>query len=228
MSNYSKSLVLGSVLAAATMASSATFADVTANIGVTSNYLWRGVTQSADLSAVSGGLDYSHESGFYAGTWASSLSGSQYEQDLYLGYSGEVSGFSYDVGYIMYMYPIDDTVEADFSEVQATVGYGPVSLYVAKQVGAEASGVKNDGTYVSLNLSGEINKDFGYSLTAGSYTGKDVEATFGDTYTHYAVAISKGDFTFSYEKNNLDNAVIDTWVTAAKDPRVVMSWSKEL
>lgn len=45
-------------------------AEVTANIAASSNYYWRGITQTDDGAAVSGGLDYSNESGFYAGTWS--------------------------------------------------------------------------------------------------------------------------------------------------------------
>ncbi|WP_295881673.1 TorF family putative porin [uncultured Thiohalocapsa sp.] len=44
-----------------------------ANIGAVSNYMWRGVTQTGDQAAVQGGLDVAHESGFYAGTWASNI-----------------------------------------------------------------------------------------------------------------------------------------------------------
>jgi uncharacterized protein (TIGR02001 family) len=44
-----------------------------ANIGAVSNYIWRGVTQTQDGAAVQGGLDVAHESGFYAGTWASNI-----------------------------------------------------------------------------------------------------------------------------------------------------------
>jgi uncharacterized protein (TIGR02001 family) len=44
-----------------------------ANIGAVSNYIWRGVTQTGDQAAVQGGLDVGHESGFYAGTWASNV-----------------------------------------------------------------------------------------------------------------------------------------------------------
>jgi hypothetical protein len=44
-----------------------------ANIGAVSNYMWRGVTQTGDQAAIQGGLDVSHESGFYAGTWASNI-----------------------------------------------------------------------------------------------------------------------------------------------------------
>jgi hypothetical protein len=44
-----------------------------ANIGAVSNYIWRGVTQTGDQAAIQGGLDVAHESGFYAGTWASNI-----------------------------------------------------------------------------------------------------------------------------------------------------------
>ncbi len=44
-----------------------------ANVGVVSNYLWRGVTQADDGPAVQGGVDYAHSSGFYLGTWVSNI-----------------------------------------------------------------------------------------------------------------------------------------------------------
>ncbi len=47
--------------------------DFSANIGAVSNYIWRGVSQTGDGAAVQGGLDVGHESGFYAGTWASNI-----------------------------------------------------------------------------------------------------------------------------------------------------------
>lgn len=47
--------------------------NISANIGAVSNYMWRGVTQTQDGAAIQGGLDFSHSSGFYAGTWASNV-----------------------------------------------------------------------------------------------------------------------------------------------------------
>ena len=47
--------------------------NISANIGAVSNYMWRGVTQTQDGAAVQGGLDFKHESGFYAGTWVSNV-----------------------------------------------------------------------------------------------------------------------------------------------------------
>ncbi|MBK5970053.1 MULTISPECIES: TorF family putative porin [Thiorhodovibrio] len=53
-----------------------------ANIGAVSNYMWRGVTQTSDGAAVQGGVDAAHESGFYAGTWASNIDWDNGAQDV--------------------------------------------------------------------------------------------------------------------------------------------------
>jgi len=225
MKKMTHSLVLGSVVAASSLISGVALAEVTANVGVTSNYIWRGVTQSGNDSAVSGGLDYGHDSGIYVGTWTSSLAYTgNYELDLYAGYAGEAGGFSYDVGLIQYMYPFGDNVEADFMEAQVSAGFGPATLYVAKQISAEASGLENDGLYISLSAETELNKDFSISGTVGKYSGDDVKAAFGDEYTHYKVAVSKGDISFAIEKNNIDNATLPD----LDNPVVTVSWSKEL
>ena len=67
---------------------------LSANIGVASNYIWRGTTQTQDDPAVSGGLDYALENGLYVGTWVSNVdfgtSKPNYEWDIYGGYGGEV------------------------------------------------------------------------------------------------------------------------------------------
>ncbi|MGD8932676.1 MAG: TorF family putative porin, partial [Chromatiales bacterium] len=93
--------------------SSTAFAEVSMNLGVTSNYVWRGVTQTDDKPAISGGVDWSGDSGLYAGAWASNVDfGSccetTYELDLYGGYKGEISDFGYDAGLIYYTYDPDD------------------------------------------------------------------------------------------------------------------------
>lgn len=229
MKQMNKSIVLGSVLAA-TMVSGAAMAELSTNIGATSNYIWRGVTQSGDDSAISGGIDYGHESGAYAGTWTSNLGGGQYELDLYAGYAGEAGEISYDVGIIQYRYPISD-VKLDFTEVQASVGFGPASLYVAKTIGTEDGDADGDGLYIALSAETEVAKDYTAGITLGSYTGDDIEATFGDTYKHFAVTLSKGDFTFAIEKNDISDADLDgdgtDDVVDLDDPRVTVSWGKE-
>src|SRR5690349_14450604 len=47
---------------------------LTANVGLFSEYIFRGISQTGGKPAVQGGFDYAHSSGFYAGTWASNIS----------------------------------------------------------------------------------------------------------------------------------------------------------
>jgi uncharacterized protein (TIGR02001 family) len=96
-------------------------AAVSGNLGVTTDYVWRGTSQSGGNSAISGGFDYAGE-GYYAGVWTSSTSGAQ-ETNFYAG--TDISGF--DVGVISYEYSNAATGDA----VEAYVGYSLlVSIYL--------------------------------------------------------------------------------------------------
>src|SRR5207237_1081318 len=46
----------------------------TANVGLFSEYIFRGISQTGGRPAVQGGFDYAHASGLYLGTWASNIS----------------------------------------------------------------------------------------------------------------------------------------------------------
>ncbi len=189
-------------------------AELTANIGVTNNYLWRGVTQTDDNAAVSGGLDYSSDSGFYAGTWASNVDfgESGYELDIYAGFAGEVGDVGYDVGYIYYAYPTFDG--SDFEEIYLRGSFGQFAAGIAYQIDAEFT----DENYIYIDAAYDIplNDDYTLSLKAGHYDLQDD----GDDYAHFGVAVSKGEFSLGLEKNDIDGGNAD-------DPRVVISWSRE-
>jgi len=97
----------------------------TGNVGIFSQYIFRGLTQTNREPALQGGFDYSHSSGFYAGTWASKISwlkenfssvagtagqysgGGSLEWDFYGGYKSNFgkSDFTYDLGLLYYYYP---------------------------------------------------------------------------------------------------------------------------
>lgn len=53
------------------MAEAASPHTVTANVGVTTDYVFRGITQTSHNAALQGGVDYAHSSGFYVGLWGS-------------------------------------------------------------------------------------------------------------------------------------------------------------
>jgi len=90
-----------------------------ANVGLFSDYLFRGVSQTGGEPAVQGGFDFGYAAGpvnIYAGTWASNISwledagayaNSSLEWDFYGGVNGNFgkSDFGYDVGLIYYYYP---------------------------------------------------------------------------------------------------------------------------
>src|SRR4051812_36601026 len=99
---------------------------LTGNFGMYSQYIFRGLTQTGRKPAAQGGFDFAHESGFYAGTWASNISwlkenatnavpgtvqgtygeGGSLEWDFYGGYKWNLPhDFVVDLGTLYYWYP---------------------------------------------------------------------------------------------------------------------------
>lgn len=114
-------LVPGAVLAQDAAAASS----LSANAALVSEYRFRGVSQSFRKPALQGGLDYAHPSGFYAGSWASTIDKDFYadsagiELDIYGGYKFPVgAGWTVDVGLLQYLYP----GESLFNTLEAYVG----------------------------------------------------------------------------------------------------------
>jgi uncharacterized protein (TIGR02001 family) len=83
----------------------------TSNVALVSDYRFRGISQSYDDPAIQGGIDYTHASGAYLGTWASNVSGNQYlggngmEWDIYGGYRYALGPVTLDAGLLYYLYP---------------------------------------------------------------------------------------------------------------------------
>ena len=191
-----KKTALAAVLATGTMFSTvAQAASIEANVGATTDYIWRGMTQNDGDTSFSGGIDISTDSGFYAGTWVGDVKfdGATYELDFYAGYAGEAGALAYDIGYIQYMYP-DIATDADFGEIYVTLGTGPVSVsYYYEADNDDGSVDSGDNTYLSLDYSTDLSEDWGVSLHYGIYD-KD---TWTDEQIDMSLTLSKGDFSFS-------------------------------
>src|SRR5262245_8155981 len=87
-------------------------AGVSSTITATSDYDFRGITQSAKDPAIQASLDFAMDSGWYIGAWASNVdfgdaADVNYEVDLYTGFSGSTGegGLGWDVGIVAYTYP---------------------------------------------------------------------------------------------------------------------------
>ncbi|MGE0046122.1 MAG: TorF family putative porin [Hyphomonadaceae bacterium] len=103
--------------------------EFTGNVALTSDYVFRGVSQSDSDIAIQGGMDLT--SGiFYAGVWGSSIdfgTDGTVEVDLYGGVRPVVGPFTLDFGVIYYAYPgMDDSLEADMWEFRAGASVSPV------------------------------------------------------------------------------------------------------
>ncbi|MGB7373793.1 TorF family putative porin [Pontixanthobacter sp.] len=134
---------------------------VSANVALTSEYRFRGVDLSGGELAIQGGVDVAHDSGFYIGTWASSLDettvgfGST-ELDIYGGWSGEVTdGVSIDVGVIQYIYPDAGPGDFDYTEFYGSVGFtfGPAEATLGLAYAPDQDSLgSTDNTYIYTDL----------------------------------------------------------------------------
>ena len=215
-----KTLAAGSALAMSVMALPTHAGEWSANAAMTNNYIWRGLTQTENEAAIQGGIDYSHESGFYAGTWVSNVNYGpsdvySYEHDLYAGYAFETGAVSWDVGYLYYNY--DKEANFDFGEVYAKVGIGGFSgaVYVLTNTEAdEGPGQDFDagGTYyLSADYGFEVGDGIGIGLHVGYHDGDFAEAFNGssDGYFDYNVSVSKGGFAFMMTGTDVEGPAAD-------------------
>ena len=198
----------------------AAHAELSANIGFTSNYLWRGLTQTNDQAAISGGIDYAHESGFYAGAWASNVSWTgvpSTEFDTYIGFGGEFSGISYDIGYIDYAYMGADPADnEDFSEVYLGLGYDIVSFQYSNDS-------DNDNSYMELAVDIPLSDSLTLGIHYGDYSFDVSTSDYSDTSIGLTKSL-KDDMEFGivYSTTDLDEDPAAT----DDDARVVVSFAK--
>lgn len=224
LSKFVAGAITSAVLATGGM-SVASANDIEANVAMSTDYVFRGFSQTNEEPAISGGLDYGFESGFYVGTWASNVnfaSETSTEIDLYAGYSFEVGdGIGLDFTYIYFVYPGDDD-DFNYSEFVGAVSFGDLGLslvYSPDYFGSDASALVLNADY-SIGLGENLSLD----LHAG-YSDVDEEDFFGDTdsYLDYSVGLStsaKGlDLSLTFFGTDIDD--VD-----AADSRLVFSVGK--
>ena len=176
---------------------------VSANMSITSNYVWRGMTQSHNSPAVQGGIDLDYK-GLYAGVWGSNVEWggkASLEADAYLGYSNEISGFSYDVGITQFMYP-NESDELNFAEAHVKLGYDfeVASIGAAYYMGIETDTFDAPDAW-ELSASAPLPMDFSIDATYGDYD---------EIGAYYLLGVNKSfgkfDFTLAYTAMDYDDA----------------------
>ena len=191
MTKLSQAIALATAMTAGLAATATTQAEVSASADIANMYLWHGQNLSSGAAVVSGSLDYSHDSGLYAGIWGTSgdsAVGTEY--DLYVGFAGVAGDIGYDVSYASYVYPGNDNDDVnDSAEVSLGLSYSDVSLSFLKNTDTDAN-----GDYLFTTLGYEMGK-FGFVLgNASGVTEEDAGKYFPTDYTHV-------DVTYAYNDN---------------------------
>ena len=173
------------------------------NVGVVSDYRYRGISQSRLEPALQGGVDYTDKSGFYVGAWGSTIkwikdsgaSAGSVEVDLYGGYKGAVGDVAYDVGFLRYEYAgnklagVGTYVNANTNEVYGAITYG---LFTAKYSHAISDLFGNPDSKNSYYLDLSANFDLGDGYTLTPHVGRQmVKNSPSLSYNDYAITLAK-------------------------------------
>lgn len=208
----------------------------TANVGLISNYLYRGISQTDNGMALQGGFDYAHASGFYAGLWGSNISwitgsgmttntgAASLEVDTYFGFKNTfATDFTYDVGFLRYNYPgnysytvASGLVKADTNEIYGAMGWKWLSAKYSYSLGNTFASPNAKGSgYLDLSASYPVEA---LGATLGAHYGKQtfkgmngVTPNAGLGYSDYKLSATKdiGGYVFglAYSKTNANAAL---------------------
>jgi uncharacterized protein (TIGR02001 family) len=171
------------------------------NVGVVSEYRYRGISQSRLKPALQGGIDYAAPSGFYVGTWASTIKwikdaggDSEVEVDVYGGYKTEISpGLTLDVGALQYLYPSNKlNPSANTLELYGALTFGPVTAkYSHGTTNLFGFANSKNSSYFDLTA----NFDLGDGMTLTPHVGhQTVKHNAAASYTDFSLTLAK-DFS---------------------------------
>jgi len=190
--------------------------EVTYNVGVVSQYRYRGLAQTKGQPALQGGVDYANANGYYAGAWASTIqwikdsstSSTTYsgptELDLYGGYKFESSGIAYDVGFLRYQYTGNNLAKtpggsdpqlnnANTNEVYAAGTMGAYTLKWSYAISNLFGNINSKGSdYIDLSA----NYDLGSGITLTPHLGRAIVTGSGNgsgplSYTDASLTVAK-------------------------------------
>ncbi len=201
--------------------------EFSANVALSTDYRFRGISQTSEDPALSGGFDYSYTPfGFYAGVWASNLDfnvpdpdPADLEIDFYGGFAGEFgsTAIGWDIGGLYYMYPGSDTgsgvADYDYFEIYGSLSYDFDNFNVA-------GGMAYSPDYFfesddSLYVYGDIGIPLPIAgLTLAGHVGHqwiDDNAQFGTPdYLDWSIGLSKEIGMFGFDLSYIDTDLSNT------------------
>ena len=172
-------------------------------MALSSDYRFRGISQSRLKPALSGGADFvNNPTGLYVGTWLSTIKwikdlggDGNLEIDVYGGKRGElVPDVSYDIGVLTYYYPSNKLpTSANTTEIYGQLGYGPAYVKYSSTL-TDAFGTPNSKNSGYLDIGANIDVPAGFTLNL--HVGRQViKNNSFYSYTDYKIGVTK-DFGF--------------------------------
>jgi|SRR6478736_1000022 len=197
---------------------------------VTSDYDWRGVSQTMEDPAFQLGVNWTHDSGFYVGAWGSNVdfgtSKPDFEIDAFAGFAGgdATESFAYDVGVNYYGYP--DGGSAAFTELYAgiTKSIFGAKLWYSPEYGA--------GTKSAMYAEGNVNYPLPSGFSVLAHVGYSFGKTFSDSDSEYVdysagvgYAVKNINLTLKYvNSNDLNGLGRNAWIGSIS---TTLPWASE-
>jgi uncharacterized protein (TIGR02001 family) len=220
---------------------------VTANVSLTSDYAYRGISQTDEKPALQGGFDYAHASGLYVGVWGSNVSwlrdaedaardggasfkssGNSLELDIYGGYKGTIGAVGYDVGLLQYVYPgryRESWRNAVLKRPDTLEGYVGLSWefltfkYSHAFTNLFGTPDSENSKYLDLSAAYEVMP----GLTLNGHFGRQIVAGPADSYNDWKIGVTKAIAGVSIGLHYVDTDIDDVDIA---EERVILSVSK--
>lgn len=218
---YQAGVALAVMLAAAGTATAQ--GEFTGNVALTTDYVFRGISQTNEDFGLSGGFDYTNGM-FYAGVWAANVdfndaSDTNMELDFYGGVAGEfTNGISWDVGLVYYTYPDAEDEDLEVLEITGALGYEFESGF--NLGGMLAYDPDNKNTYIEASAGYALTDALSLGGTLGTMSYDD-----GEDYTNWSLG-----GTYSLKGFDLDLRYWGTDIEgdSLSDDRIVFTISRSL
>lgn len=213
-SSYSRTLMFTAAAFSGLLITTPSYAEedtfsLSANAALVSDYRFRGISLSDKDPALQGGFDLGTKSGFYIGTWGSSIEnyeGSELELDVYGGYATSLGELDFDIGILAYTYPGSSgtTYWEGYTSVGGSAGVVSWTLGAAYAFDQKSIG-DDDNIYLYLDAGVPL-ADTPLSL-AGHIAYED--GAFGDSKWDWTLGVS-----YDFEQFSLGLSYVDTNVNS--------------
>ncbi len=188
---------------------------ISGSLGIVSDYMFRGLSQTGGDAALQGGATVSHDSGFYAGLWGSNVDfgdDTDFELDVFVGYTGALDEkTSYDVNVTYFSYPnAPSGSDYDYFELGAgiTHDFDVASIGVKAAYSPEFFGKSGDAFWLGGNLTVPVND---WISASGNIGYQWLEPADSD-YFHYDLGV-----TASFDIVSLDVRYVGTDIEGEKE-----------